>query len=491
MAETQRRLAAIYELQGDREHALVSRRLAAEAFAGDGLPAEAAAERLVAAAYLQAAAKHGAAIELAVLAGEEAERSGRVDLRARALGLAGVARAKRGEFEEGVATVRAGLALALEHGLTSEAAEVYQRLGTTLEAAADYVGAEAALETAVGLCRTDGAASLEHTCLGCVAYVVRELGDWQRAEDVCRDLLRQGGGAGRTLVADGVLGGILVFRGELGAARPLLVRCQQTAVRLDVVSMQVDSAACMAMADASEGAHESAAERCRFLLARWETSEDHHYAVWGLRWAASYLARQGAIREARACADALATLAASSGYHDALAALAHALAELAFHEGDAATAANQLGRALDLHATLDIPFERAQILVRAAVADAALGQRERALERLVEAHRVARRLGARPLATEAAAEVAALGEPVERWLGRRASADVESAGLSRRELEVVRLMAVGRRNREIASELYLSPRTVDMHVRNILGKLGCHSRTAAAARARELGLLEA
>ena len=286
-----------------------------------------------------------------------------------------------------MATVRAGLALALEHGLTSEAAEVYQRLGTTLEVAADYVGAEAALETAVGLCRTDGAASLEHTCLGCVAYVVRELGDWQRAEDVCRDLLRQGGGAGRTLVADGVLGGILVFRGELGAARPLLVRCQQTAVRLDVVSMQVDSAACMAMADASEGAHESAAERCRFLLARWETSEDHHYAVWGLRWAASYLARQGAIREARACADALATLAASGGYHDALAALAHALAELALHEGDAAAAADQLGRALDLHATLDIPFERAQILVRAGVADAALGQRERALERLVEAHR--------------------------------------------------------------------------------------------------------
>ncbi len=333
LAETQRRLAAVYELQGDREHALVARRHAAEAFAEDGLPAEAAAERLVAAAYLQAAAKHGAAIELAVLAGEEAERSGRVDLRARALGLAGVARAKRGEFDEGVATVRAGLALALEHGLTSEAAEVYQRLGTTLEVAADYVGAEAALETAVGLCRTDGAASLEHTCLGCVAYVVRELGDWQRAEEVCRDLLRQGGGAGRTLVADGVLGGILVFRGELGAARPLLVRCQQTAVRLDVVSMQVDTAACMAMADASEGAHESAAERCRFLLARWEGSEDHHYAVWGLRWAASYLARQGAVREARACADALATLAASCGYHDALAALAHALAELALARG--------------------------------------------------------------------------------------------------------------------------------------------------------------
>ena len=488
LAETQRRLAAVYALQGDREHALAARQAAAEAFADDGLPGEAAAERLVVSAYLQAAAKHGAAVDLAVTAGDEARQAGRIDLRARALGLEGVARAKRGEFEHGLATVRSGLALALEHGLTSEAAEVYQRLGTTLEVAADYVGAQAALDTAVGLCRTDGAAALEHTCLGCVAYVVRELGDWQRAEQVCRELLQQGGGPDRTLVADGVLGGILMFRGNAGAARPLLVRSLQTGVRLDVVSMQVDSAACLAMGDAREGAYEAATERCRFLLARWEASEDHHYAVWGLRWAACFLARNGAVREARACADALATLAASGGYRDALAALAHALAELALHEGDATGAADQLTRALDLHTTLDIPFERAQILLRAGVAEARVGRREQALERLVEAHRIARRLGARPLAAEVATEVAALGESVERRLGRRASAAAEGAGLTRRELEVMRLLAAGRTNREIARDLYLSPRTVDTHVSNILGKLGCRSRTAAAARARELGL---
>ena len=53
----------------------------------------------------------------------------------------------------------------------------------------------------------------------------------------------------------------------------------------------------------------------------------------------------------------------------------------------------------------------------------------------------------------------------------------------------MRLVAVGRTNREIAQELFLSPRTVDMHVRNLLRKLDCRSRVEAARRAGELGLL--
>src|SRR5215207_3247884 len=489
LGEAERRLAGIYELQGDRERALASRRVAANAFAADGLPGEAAAERLVAAAFLHSAGKHSEAVDLAGHAVEEAARAERIDLRARALALQGVARAKRGERDEGVATVRAGVSLALEHELTAEAAEAYQRLGTALEVGADYAGAHEALATAVGLCRTDGAQGLEHTCLACVAYVLREMGDWRRAETLCRELQAQGGGPDRTLVADGVLGAIHVFRGDVRNGRPLLHRCLEAASRLGVISMQVDTAASLAWAEQQDGAHEAAAERCRFLLARWDESEDHHYAVWGLRRAASLFAQHGALREARACADALSSIAASAGYPDALAALAYALGEIALAENDALGAAEQLSRALHLQAALEIPFERAQIQVRAGVAEAAAGARENALERFCDAYRTARRLGSRPLAAEAAAEVAKLGESLERRLGRRAAAEHEGAGLSRRELEVMRLVAVGRTNREIARELYLSQRTVDMHVRNILAKLRCRSRTEATARAGELGLL--
>ncbi len=61
--------------------------------------------------------------------------------------------------------------------------------------------------------------------------------------------------------------------------------------------------------------------------------------------------------------------------------------------------------------------------------------------------------------------------------------------LSERELEVVRLLAQGRSNREIAGALYLAEGTVKNHVTNVLGKLGARDRTQAALRAHELDLL--
>jgi LuxR family maltose regulon positive regulatory protein len=61
--------------------------------------------------------------------------------------------------------------------------------------------------------------------------------------------------------------------------------------------------------------------------------------------------------------------------------------------------------------------------------------------------------------------------------------------LSEREIEVLRLMAEGLTNREIADQLHLAPTTVKVHARNIYGKLGANNRTQAAARARAIGLL--
>jgi DNA-binding NarL/FixJ family response regulator len=486
MADAQRRLAAVAELRGDREAGFAARRAAAEAYERQGCAAEAAVERLAMANQLRIAARHGEAMELADQARLQAERAERVDLRARAVGLEGLARAKHGDYERGLETVRSALTLALQHDLTAVAAELYQRLSVVLYDAADYPGAEEALDAALELCRATPDAGTELACVTCMAYVLRERGDWARAGELCRDLIAE---RSAVFVAEGLLGGIHAFEGKFGSARRLLSSSLAVASRVRHYNMSVDTTSALARVAAAEGADDEARDHCRALLARWDDSDDNHYAVAGLRWAASHLARRGDLGGAHACADVLGRIAADTGHPDALAALAQAIAETALRQGEADVAAEQLGRAVELHRALDMPFQRAEVELRAGVALAAAGERELALERLSDAYRSGRRLGARPLAAEAAREVAALGESIVARLGRRAVADADGSGLSRREREVVRLLALGRTNREIAHELFLSPRTVDMHVRNILRKLDSRSRMEAAHRARELGLV--
>ena len=485
-ARVQRRLAAVLELRGDRDGAFAARGLAAATLAAHGATAEAAVEHLAMANQRRIAAQHADAIELAVLSRQEADRAGRLDLRLRALGLEGMARAKHGEYEAGLATVQGALALALEHDLTAVAADLYQRLSVALYDSADFPRAEQALDTALDLCHAAGDSGVEVACVTCMAYVLRERGEWARAARMSRELIASDSAA---WVAEGLLGAIHCWEGRISSARRLLTASLAVSARAQHYNMAVDSTAALARIAAAEGAHDEAAEHCRAILKRWEASDDHHYALAPLRWGATYFAGRGDVCGAHACAQALSAIASQTGHADALAALGCAIGETALLEGDTQTASEQTTRALELHRGLDMPFERAQIELRAGVALAAAGEREAALERLSSAYRCARRLGARPLATEAAREVAALGESIARRLGARAAADAAGAGLSRRELEVMRLVAVGRTNAEIAQELFLSRRTVDMHVRNILRKLGCRSRVEATHRAGELGLL--
>jgi DNA-binding CsgD family transcriptional regulator len=134
------------------------------------------------------------------------------------------------------------------------------------------------------------------------------------------------------------------------------------------------------------------------------------------------------------------------------------------------------------------PFAQAETLLRAAECALAGGDKEAAGERLRRAASAADELGARPLA----AAIAALARRARIVLGSgsaTAPGPDTAAGLTDREVEVLRLVAAGRSNREIAAELFMSPKTASVHVSNILRKLGAGSRTEAAAKARSLGVV--
>jgi DNA-binding NarL/FixJ family response regulator len=119
-------------------------------------------------------------------------------------------------------------------------------------------------------------------------------------------------------------------------------------------------------------------------------------------------------------------------------------------------------------------FEQAWSRVRLSAALRAAGRIAAANEQTELAAVVARDLDAKPLLAE---------------LGG-AAAGVGPAALTARETEVLALLAEGRTNRQLARELYISEKTVSVHVSNILAKLGVRSRTEAAAVARRDGLLE-
>ncbi|MEO5875429.1 MAG: AAA family ATPase [Streptosporangiaceae bacterium] len=119
------------------------------------------------------------------------------------------------------------------------------------------------------------------------------------------------------------------------------------------------------------------------------------------------------------------------------------------------------------------PYPLAQALLRAAECDAQAGRRDQAAARAARALDLARSLGA-ALAAEAL--------DFARRLGRGSP----SHGLTTREVEVLKQLALGRSNKEIAEDLFISAKTASVHVSNILAKLGVASRGEAAAAARAL-----
>lgn len=124
------------------------------------------------------------------------------------------------------------------------------------------------------------------------------------------------------------------------------------------------------------------------------------------------------------------------------------------------------------------------------LAQGAAGARETAGELLRQAGEVARELGAAPLEVEITALADRARIPLRRAEPRTPPPPAEQLGLTVREREVLRLVAAGRSNRQIAQELFISPKTASVHVSNILPKLGAAGRGEAAAIAHRLGMLD-
>ena len=461
LADAQRHLAAVYELQGDRERALAARRVAADSFAANGLPGEAAAR---AARRRRVPAERG-----------QARRGGRAGARRRGRGAARRAQptsaparwASRAWRRPRAATLRpawrpcrAGLSLALgarAHGARRPSST--SGSARRCETSGDYGGAHEALDhrgRAVPHRRRRRARARLPVVRGLRAARARRLGQLGRALPTSSRA-----GDGRTTTRSSSTGSSA--RSTPSAASPpargrCSLRSLDTASRLDVVSMQLDTAASLACAGGADGR--------------------------------SRRGRRALPLRARA-------LGAQRG--PPLRRLGPALGGVLPRRRRARRRGARLRRRAGAHRGPYRPSRRARRARPRAGRDGAAGRRRRDARPSSSGARStcrprstspssARRSSCAPASSSPpranasprssgwpaptgrpAASArgrwpcarprrsARLGESVERRLGRRAAAAHDGAGLSRREVEVMRLLAVGRTNREIARELVPQP----------------------------------
>jgi DNA-binding CsgD family transcriptional regulator/tetratricopeptide (TPR) repeat protein len=368
-----------------------------------------------------------------------------VETLAHALNNVGAAGLNAG-LSTGERSLRASLRLARAHGLDDHLARAYFNLGSIAIHQRDHERGEAWLERGIAFCRD---AELDAPRLYMESWRARSLldrGEWDSAAALAGQVLDRGEScAPARIPALVVLGLVRARRGDDGAREPL------TAAAAPVGAPEHRHRRTAVAIARAESAWLNGEAR-RAATALFSVPPPRRHAA-----ADPWLAAELAVWRARCGLDAGA---------DADMAPPALGDELRGEHAAAAASWDELG----------CPYDAAL-----ALAEGDDGDQRRSLDRL-------HALGAAPAARRVARRLRTRGaRAVAR--GPRPSTRANAAQLTARELEVLRLVADGPRNADIAGRLFLSPRTVDHHVAACLRKLRAGSRGEAAARAGELGLL--
>jgi DNA-binding NarL/FixJ family response regulator len=389
-----------------------------------------------------------------------------------------MARAFTGSFE-GIEPLRTALLLSERAGSPSVLGQATQFLTDLLETSGDLDGALAVARTGIERCEPLGQAGFHGADLrGRAALILLDLGRWDEAaeivepantraypslarallairrgrDDVARSLL-EAAAAGGAIGGPGSLSGWL----ELARVEAAWTRGDEEAARMELHLVPPMQGIWARTLDGRTGWWSARLHPDR-------DSTDLQGAALGVPEAGLGAAIAADIRAV--------SLTFDRGRHGSQAAAPAAAADAWTASVEAWTAAGR-------------PYEQAHALRLEATARFACGDRDAARAALHAASEIAERLGAAPLA-EQVADLARRAR-VRARAPRRNAPDPDA--LTSREIDVLRLLADGLTNRRIAEDLYLSPKTVGIHVTRILGKLGAHTRGEAVAEARRRAII--
>ncbi|MFP4440265.1 MAG: helix-turn-helix transcriptional regulator [Chloroflexaceae bacterium] len=416
-----------------------------------------------------------------------AEQLGDVRVQAHALNNIGTSLAEIGDIEQGIACLERSMALARQSHLTSDVVRAYNNLADRLAFQGEFKRSAALAREGLAFAEQVGLEEFTGKLRSILAWVEISLGHWEAARQLTdRATVDRPTDNPWMLLSKGAL---LFYQGEPAAARQMLEAVLPACEALNEPHMlehALVNLAGVALALNDQPAARAFIERYTAIVLHGPVSAyDGNEFYYGIE---VYL-QLGAVESACALLARLTELVERKPTH-----LTHVL--LAEARGLLALEAQQWQEAMRFFAQSVAGWQAMELPLDEAVAHRRLGQslllssdptdQEHAWQELATARSLLAQLGA-PL------ELAAVDTLLEQRPTDPAAAPVaepQREELTPRERQVIALLAKGYSNREIAGELVISTKTAEVHVRNILGKLGFSSRTQAAAYAVEQGLVE-
>jgi len=387
---------------------------------------------------------------------ESNRTSGDRDLYALGLNNIGRARIRMGSVTPGIQALDEAMVAVVSSEVSPAAAgTVYCSLIEACEEIADLGRAQEWTGALTDWCgRQNGMVTFTGQCLSHRSAILRRRGDWAGAEAEARRACERFMRAAAHMVGRALyeLGEVHRLRGDTAGAEDAYRRAREAGH---------EPQPGLALLRLSQGRIDAAAAALDRLLTE-RTDTVSRVPLLGPH--VDVMLEALRIEDAHRSASELEAAAQTFGTSALEAESDRAVGAVMLARGDADSAIGRLRRARASWDRLSAPYEAARTQLLLSRACRALGDGETADSELEMARSTFERLGARP-------ELSRI--PTD---GRRST-----HGLSSRELEVLRLVASGMTNQEIADELYLAVKTVDRHVSNILTKLDVGSRTAAAA----------
>ena len=370
---------------------------------------------------------------------------------------------------------------AAAHGVLTADAALVARAGATLAADVDEPAARAAVACAVhGPTRTGSVwfAVWSYVWLARVEFVVGAWDEAAAAAERAVSLLEESGHEWLRPLARCVAVLVPAARGEWVAAQEHAVAA--VARSGDYELMVVAGGIAGALVPAARGDHEGVLRALGPVVGLSERAGVDEPGFWP--WQDLYadaLVSAGRLGEAEAFLVSHEELAVVRGRGSMGARLARVRGRLEAARGRLVEAEAAFGRAGELLAGVGSPFEWALVELAHGQVLRRVGQRRAAAERLSAARERLAGLRARPYVERCEQELAACGlAPAKR-------SEFDPSRLTAQELAVARLVAVGMSNRQVASELFISIKTVQFHLTHIYAKLGVGSRAELAAQFRD------